>query len=670
MMEYLNDTKFLEEVDNLKIRVQYAKIILLDFATEKPIKEIQGKITQGTLNVNGNSSVRRTINLTMLCNPELAKLENIDNEIAINKKIRVEIGYDNPLKSYQKYGDRIWFPCGVFVISSVSMNRSTSGWTISITGKDKMVLLNGNIGGTFFGATTLSKKKYLPPSNTKPAIIEDVTIYDIVYETVNHFGEVPANKIIISDLDRQAAALVKYKGTQPIYLTEDNNKIKILFNNNNNNKSATKYTTNDLIGYIYTDWTYPIDKELIANAGETVESVLNKIIQVLGNYEFYFDIDGNFIFKQQDNYSQTASPLNELVPTDYVKTYNNTKYQYCLTNMDVVQTITKNPKYENIKNDFVAWGAKKVGENATVGIHYRLAIDEKPDIELANKYMWEWKKLISKPDEPYEYEVHYLFEDKDVDAQTLAEHIKEQFGQEYLSNDKIKWKKIGNPCTEWREELYRRMLLAKSTDGGENWYSSYDAELDSYWRDLYDTMKWKETNYFNPDVIEHPENLRFWLDFIDPKSIAGQYAVSAIGRRTVVQTQDKVNKLFTAEVPPILFVDADKYNEDQKAIDSYATMNGFSVFTTNEEFEKMLVISQDNTSAFEMIRNMLYQYLTYQTQITLQCLPKYYLEPNNILYLVDKDSGIAGNYIINSYSLPLSYNGTMSIQLTEAYTRL
>ena len=152
------------------------------------------------------------------------------------------------------------------------MNRSTSGWTISITGKDKMVLLNGNIGGTFFGATTLSKKKYLPPSDTEPARIEDVTMYDIVYETVNHFGEVPANKIIISDLDRQAAALVKYKGTSPIYLTEDN---KILFNNNN---SATKYTTNDLIGYIYTDWTYPIDKELVANAGETVESVLNKII--------------------------------------------------------------------------------------------------------------------------------------------------------------------------------------------------------------------------------------------------------------------------------------------------------------------------------------------------------------------------------------------------------
>ena len=79
--------------------------------------------------------------------------------------------------------------------------------------------------------------------------------------------------------------------------------------------------------------------------------------------------------------------------------------------------------------------------------------------------------------------------------------------------------------------------------------------------------------------------------------------------------QDKVNKLFTAEVPPILFVDADKYTDekDKKDINDYAAMNGFSIVTTNEEFEKMLVISQDNTSAFDMIRNMLYQYLTYQT---------------------------------------------------------
>lgn len=654
-MEYLNDTKFLEDVDNLKIRVQYAKIVLLDFTTEKPIKEIQGRITQGIINVNGSSSVRRTLSLTMICDPQLSQLENIDNEISINKKIKVEIGYKNPLKQYQKYGDMIWFPCGVFVISSVTLNRSTSGYTFSISGKDKMVLLNGSVGGTFFGATTLNTKQYLPPSNDESTQVADVTMYDIVYETVNHFGEVPANKIIISDLDRQAAALVRYKGSSPIYLTEDHT-IDI---DDNQKSTTTKYTTDDLIGYAYTEWTYPIEKDLVANAGDTVESVLNKIVQILGNYEFYFDIDGNFVFKQQDNYSQTSSPLNELDPTDYVKTYSNTKYQYCLTNTDAVQSITKNPKYENIKNDFVAWGTKQVGEDndATVGIHYRLAIDEKPDIQLANKYMWEYKKLIDT--DPYLYETHYLFADK--------EYSTKEFNKIHGDG----WVLVGKPCTEWREELYRRMVVEKSSDGGQDWYSSYDAEMDSFWRDLFDTMKWsKETNYFNPDVIDHPENLRFWLDFIDPKSILGQYAISAIGRRTVVQTQNSVNKLFTTDVPSILFVNEDQYKEDKKAIDDYAVMNGLTIYEVNEEFEKMFVISQDNTTAFDVIRNMLYQYLTFQTQITLNCIPKYYLEPNNILYLVDKNSGIAGNYIINSYSLPLTYNDTMSIQLTEAYTRL
>ena len=78
----------------------------------------------------------------------------IDNEISINKKIKVLIGYGNPLKSYKNYGDIIWFPCGVFVLSSANISRSTSGWTISITGKDKMCLLDGTAGGTLPASVT------------------------------------------------------------------------------------------------------------------------------------------------------------------------------------------------------------------------------------------------------------------------------------------------------------------------------------------------------------------------------------------------------------------------------------------------------------------------------------------------------------------------------------
>ena len=101
MFEYLNDMDFLTQLDKLHMRVQYAKIILLSFKDEEPIKEIQGSITSGNLSVNGSSAIRRTITLTMLASIDNSNLEDIDNEISINKKIKVLIGYDNPLKSYK-----------------------------------------------------------------------------------------------------------------------------------------------------------------------------------------------------------------------------------------------------------------------------------------------------------------------------------------------------------------------------------------------------------------------------------------------------------------------------------------------------------------------------------------------------------------------------------------
>jgi hypothetical protein len=110
------------------------------------------------LNVNGSSAVRRTINFSMLASFENSGIENIDNEISINKKIKVEVGYKNPFKSYTKYGDIIWFPCGLFVISSANISRSTSGWSISVTAKDKMCLLDGTAGGTLPASTTFHEK--------------------------------------------------------------------------------------------------------------------------------------------------------------------------------------------------------------------------------------------------------------------------------------------------------------------------------------------------------------------------------------------------------------------------------------------------------------------------------------------------------------------------------
>jgi hypothetical protein len=97
----------------------------------------------------------------MFADLHTSNIEDVDNDISINKKIKVFVGYKNPLKSYAKYGDIIWFPCGMFILTAASISRSTSGWNISITGKDKMCLLDGTVGGTLPASTTFHEKEIL-----------------------------------------------------------------------------------------------------------------------------------------------------------------------------------------------------------------------------------------------------------------------------------------------------------------------------------------------------------------------------------------------------------------------------------------------------------------------------------------------------------------------------
>jgi len=64
----------------------------------------------------------------------------------MNTKFKLEIGLQNMVD--ENYPDVIWFPQGIYLITSFNISNSTSGLTISISGKDKMALLNGEISGS------------------------------------------------------------------------------------------------------------------------------------------------------------------------------------------------------------------------------------------------------------------------------------------------------------------------------------------------------------------------------------------------------------------------------------------------------------------------------------------------------------------------------------------
>lgn len=634
MFEYLNDMDFLTQLDKLHMRVQYAKIILLSFKDEEPIKEIQGSITSGNLSVNGSSAIRRTINLTMLASIDNSNLEDIDNEISINKKIKVLIGYDNPLKSYKNYGDIIWFPCGLFVLSSANISRSTSGWNISITGKDKMCLLDGTAGGTLPASITFHES--LVQLDNGDVEIQYPTIFQIIYEAVNHWGGEAIENIIITDIDEEIKMLVRYMGDKPVYFSNDYQSLS--FEAQEDYPHMFSYGQD--AGYKYTDFTYP--GELVLNAGDTVVTLLDKIVSTLGNYEYFYNIDGKFVFQEIKNYLNTGSPLLELSPEDYVRSYNNAKFLYSLTDLDTTTAITRNPKYDNVKNDFYVWGKRRTSTGVEVSIRYHLAIDDKPDIDLAMQNMWEVKDKESNLIVRYDFNT---LDDYSVDDYTVT--------------------LVGTPCDEWREELYRRALNAQVSNSVYDNY--YDSELIAEWRNLYNPMNknWDATNHWNPDVFNDPGSINFWLDFIDTSSALGKYSIKNIGRRTKVVNNNDIKTVYNSEVPDVVFIEG----LDQDLIVKYQGIGQRFFILTNEYYD-MFSISTTGTSCFDQIREMMYQNLCYNTTISLTCLPKYYIEPNNIIRVEDKDSNIYGNYQITQYSLPLTYNGTMSITATEVLTRV
>ena len=634
------DNILLEKLVNEKIQTTYAKIITYSF-DEKPLSSIEGRVSGGSIQANGASAVRRTLSLSMIAKPEIANIENLDNEIAINKKVKVYIG--------RLAGDEImWFNCGFYVISSASVNQSTSGWTISISGKDKMALLDGTAGGMLPTAVTFHEIfEDLGDGNYK---IDYPTIYQIIQEAVNHYGEIPLHDIIINDLEKVAKVLIKYIGGKPIYFAEN----YASFAYAEDAVHTQKYTYGQDVGYEFTAFTYP--GELVFAAGATVVNLLEKICQILGNYEYFFDLDGRFIFQEKKNYLNTVSPITYLVPQDYIQSYS-TEAAYEIKDSDTLVSLTRSPRYDDIKNDFVVWGKNASG----VDIHYRLVIDEKPVLNKCKKYMW---SVVNDMGDV----INYLY----TDTNTKPAEAKEL---------------VASPCEEWREEIYRnaleRQAQVQSTE-------PYDAEMLAFWRLLYDPdnkdwvyADYPEYNYWNPSVREDPASLVFWIDFIDTTSEVGKYAVSQIGRRMKVVNNDDIKILFTKQIPPIVFIPdyqevADlleiEYTNAEDAAEKvreYCAANETNYFfQLSPQVESSFVHSSTGPSAFDEIRNLLYQYLVYNTTISISCLPRYWYEPNNMIYLENRENGIQGNYVITQYSLPLTYNGTMSITMTQALTRV
>ena len=632
---YLKDSSFLKKFDEIKLKEQFVKVVVLTF-NEQPIEEIQGRVISGNFNLDGTSSMRRTGNINIIANEYENDLTKTKNLLSINKKIQVLIGFTNTTGQYTEY-NILWFPLGIYLIIAANISNSVGGINISLTLHDKMALLNGECGGILPASIILNQIEDIDENGE--TVITQPTIYQIIQELVNHFGGEQLGKIIISDIDNQAKQVMKWTGSIPLFRWDnisDGGYNSSIFSTNvktvpdPQNQSAFIPPSDEIsfgqdVGYIYTDFTYPTD--LISKPGDTICSILDQIKNLLGNYEYFYDLNGNFIFQEIKNYlnkSYTSSILTQINNQDYQVDYTSGKSVYTFEDSKIISTITNSPQFQQIKNDFVIWGKRKDLNGKQIPIRYHLAIDEKP--QTGNTYK--------------------------------VKKVQDEYGdQKYIIDA------AGTSVTtsDFRTELFLAGASAQPLGLDSNYYYT---QLQNEWPKLYDI----QAGEFKEDIVNNPENADFFLDFIDTQSEMGEYNVKNIGRRSVVLNDDTINCIFAPQIPDIVLI---KTGQDDTTIKRTNCQNRGQIYSqVDPAVYDALQEGGVLKSAYDEVKKQLYQYTTFNEQVSLTTMPIYYLQPNTRITIRDVLTGINGDFMIKSISLPLDINGTMNITCTKALERL
>ena len=798
------DAEDLRLLDNQRNRTTYVRITSLHF-DESPIESIEGRATGGSVNIDGSSAVRRTCQLTLVVDDP----QRHDYHWGLNTKFKLEVGMKN--YSVPTLPDIVWFPQGIFVITSFGISSTTNSFTVSITGKDKMCLLNGEVSGNLESQVDFGtiEEEDLDGIWVK----RKIPIKDIIQNAVHAYGGEPAHNIEIRDLPEKGYELLEYRYDQPIYLyrqkssntfdnvlindnklclvgDEDTSKIvplkdltpnqlemlvdrlkgtnnpaNIYFDDDTQPYHVAKVEYGQTAGYRKTDLVFAGD--LVANAGETLTSILDKIKNMLGEFEYFYDVDGRFIFQQKRTYVELPwNPLQQDGMGEEMIS-NNNEIAYVFDDGVKITQFNNNPDLLNLKNDFVVRGERTGVSGSALPIIFRYAIDVKPTkyysipvsdedpklIEYNQKYNtnlkgqtrksytvseYDWREIIYQMASDY-YKYNWLddFEWRVIEANKVE--VSNGYGgtmvaslyptgrtgyEQYYIDIISFWRELYYPQNIYEADLNKiknevnevnntiRDLEVKKNGDAENIgleklvldaesalrnaepgdaQTYYKALLQArsaladiqqqltYWNGVKETYEAKQKSledkaelyYFSTDdkkepnegwnknVIERPEVLNFWFDFLDATGDLAGISAKVIGSRTKVENDSNIKAIYYRNTPDILFVNNINNPDNDNTAFRYIQI-------PQSTMEEMFSISAQGKSAKTKIDELINKHSYCTESVSISNIPIYHLEVNTKVQLYDNDTNINGDYIVSKISLPLAYNGIMNLTATKA----
>ena len=568
-------------------------------------------------------------------------------------------------------------------------------------------------------------------------------------KTLENLIEMNKNSFIFYSLSE-----LKGDGENPTYIRKDNqDSFEILEDINsldNNDYCIAKFEYGIDVGYRLTNLKY--DGDLINSIGESLTSIFDKIKKMLGEFEYFYDLDGRFVFQKKPNYIQNSwSPIVKVEDEEYIDYVGSQqKIAFNFEGNHLISAIQNSPMLNNVKNDFVVWGKRK-DSDGEVPIHARYAIDKKPiyykalsneiyttneEIVDFNVHPVDWREIIYQMALDYfavqgcsEENPLYLKDDNGEEYMVMQpDHLLHEVGrrnpeyyssgytgyEQYYTDMQGFWRQLYN-CDYIPEVVYSQGEYKRTEDKNFVWkepqiidynidyyFSLTSPGVDEQYNELQKLAK-AETEekiyqnllnkyekylikdgeisklYWNCNVFEHPEVLNFWIDFFDSGSELGQFSIQEIGDRTCVVNEDKAGAIIYSMVPQFILyteeLEKDNINNfasnpQREELIQSSKKSGYKFIKLPTKLSSLFTISYRNISVKDKIDALLYEHSYCMDNITITSIPIYNLEPNTRIYVYDKNTNIDGEYIVNRITIPLNYNGTMSITANKAPERL
>jgi hypothetical protein len=263
---------------------------------------------------------------------------------------------------------------------------------------------------------------------------------------------------------------------------------------------------------------------LIANAGEALTSILDKIKSAFGDFEYFYDVDGRFIWRLKPTYVNTVA--NGIIETDGEEYADNAasiaELEYHFENGVLITSYQNTPNLMNLRNDFSIWGSRISINEQEIPIHMRYAIDEKPRWYKSlndhyyvsdNKYKQQVLEAIKS-----DCEIYFIKNQmNNLSEEDKEEFINLKFDEKYHCVD---WRELiyqmakdymrlepDNEFPDFEKDNFQYYVAERNADyypTGITGYEHYYTDLLGFWRQLYNPF----INVELGDMVELPSELK------------------------------------------------------------------------------------------------------------------------------------------------------------------